>query len=162
VIRRAAALAAILCQVVTACGDEAAPSPAAATVPDPLAAARALLVLHDTLGRQPDERSDESKAREIDRPALAALVADLEDRDPFVSDLYVGFVVGALAQFQDRLVATVSGDHATIIAGRARIALRLDGGRWRFVLDESVPREIKERAAEEKRRYDEARARSGH
>ena len=69
-------------------------------------------------------------------------------------------MVGALARFQDKLVATAGGGRATVIAGRARIALRLAGESWQIVLEESVPQEIKDRAAIEKRRFDEARARA--
>lgn len=144
----------VLVVLALACGEEGQKSPP--DVPDPLIAARELLALHDLLGRQPDERTAESQEQEIDRAALTRLVADLEHREPFISDLYVGFVVGALARFQDRLVATVIGSRATIVAGRARIVLQLDNGKWKFVLEESVPAEIKERATAEKRRYEAA------
>lgn len=142
-----------------ACGEE--PEPESEEVPDPLQSARELLALHDVLGRQPEDRPDEFKAQAIDRQALARLIADLGGRDPFVTDLYVGFVVGALARFQDKLVATAGAGRATVIAGRARIAMRLEGQTWRIVLEESVPQEIKDRAAAEKRRFDEAKARAG-
>lgn len=154
----AGAPVAFLSLLVLACGEDPRPDPA--DVPDPLATARELLALHDVLGRQPEDRPDETRAAAIDRQALARLIADLEGRDPFVTDLYVGFVVGALARFQDKLVATAGGGRATVIAGRARIAMRLAGESWQIVLEESVPQEIKDRAAAEKRRFDEARARA--
>jgi hypothetical protein len=142
------------------CAEE--PDPEAVAVPDPLQTARDLLALHDVLGRQPEERPDRAKQEPVDRRALAALISDLDGRDPFVTDLYVGFVVGALARYQKKLVATASAGRATVVAGRARVAMRLEGERWKVVLEESVPAEIKERAAAEKRRFEEARDRSGN
>lgn len=146
-----------LLAVVTACGQEAAPDPA--QVPDPLKTARELLSLHDVLGKQPEDRPDQSKEQQVDPQALAAVIADLDGRDPFITDLYVGFVVGALSRYQDKLVATASAGRATVVAGRARIAMKLDDRTWKIVLEESVPQEIVERAAAEKRRFDEAKAR---
>jgi len=142
---------------VWGCGDDKKKEPV--EVPDPLETARDLLALHDVLGKRPDERPDEAKAQDVDRQALAALIDDLEGRDPFITDLYVGFVVGALARYQDKLVATANAGRATVVAGRARIAMKLEGEGWKIVLEESVPAEIVERAAAEKRRFDEAKAR---
>jgi len=156
-VRPPAAAGVCLAIVAVLLGCSAEPAPE--QVPDPLVTARELLALHDVLGRAPEDRPDESKEREVDRQALTALIADPGGRDPFVTDLYVGFVVGALARYQDKLVATASAGRATVVAGRARIAMRLEGARWKIVLEESVPDEIKERAAAEKRRYDEAKTR---
>jgi hypothetical protein len=152
----AALLLAICC--CCACGDQSQTEVSA--TPDPLETARELLALHDLKGARPGDRTAEVKDKQVDRAAVAALVADFEGRDPFVTDLYVGFVVGALAQFQDRLIATARTGRATVVAGRARIAMKLDSGKWRIVLEESVPDEIKQRAAAEKQRFDEAQARS--
>lgn len=133
-------------------------------VPDrgvqPLKAVERLLSLHDLNGRQPEERSAESRNREVDRGKLEALVSDLNKHDPFTSNLYVGFIVGALARYQTRLMVTQSGDRAEIMAGKARVVMRRADNEWRFVLDESIPEVIQQRAAEEKRRFESARAMS--
>jgi hypothetical protein len=157
-VRRIAAAQTALFLLALGCGDRGDPPPA--PIPDPLVTARELLALHDLLGRQPEDRSDEIKQGEVDRQTLAALVSDYHGRDPFVTDLYVGFVVGALARYQDTLVATAGSGRATVVAGRARIAMKLEGSKWRVVLEESVPREIKDRAAAEQRRFEEAKARA--
>ena len=138
---------------LSACGDDRPPEPQG---PDPLDAVREILRLHDLEGRQPEERSPQAREREVDRAALSRLVADLDARDPFLSDLYVGFVVGALARHQTRLFVSRMGNRAEVSAGDARIVLVLDGGRWKILLGDSVPDEIERRAAQEKRRYEEA------
>ena len=140
--------------LLSACAKEEAPS-----VPDPREAAEALLRLHGLAGRQPEDRSDEEKDTEVDRDALAALVKDMDAHDPFIADIYTGFVVGALARNQETLTAVVNGERGTIIAGKARVVLALEDGKWRFVLGDSVPPEIVERAREEKQKFEEAKAR---
>ncbi len=137
-------------------GDTAAP-----TGPDPRVAAHDLLALHGLVGRQPEERSEQEREQEIDPQALGRLIADLEEHDPFLADIYVGFVLGVLARHQTRLVVDRLGSRAVIIAGKARIVVVLDAGSWKIVLGESVPDEIKRRALEEQRRFDEAKAASG-
>jgi hypothetical protein len=127
---------------------------------DPAGTASALLSLHDLAGRQPEERPKEILDREVDRAALRALVADLDEHDKFISDIYLGFVVGALARNQRGLFVTTRGDDAAIEAGKATIRLKLVGSSWKIILDASVPDEIKERAAAQKKSYEEARARA--
>jgi len=124
----------------------------------PLATARALLALHDLQGRQPEERTKESVEKEVDREALAGLVEDLEGRDGFITDVYLGFVLGSLARNQTRLSAAREGTRAVIRAGKAAVVLDLAGGRWKVDLEASVPEEIKRRAIEEKKSYEEAKA----
>jgi hypothetical protein len=122
------------------------------------AAAERLLALHGLRGRQPEDLSQAERDAPVDRAAIAALVADADAYDPFTSDLYVGFVVGALAKSQGRWTTALDGDRAVVAAGNARIAFVRRDGAWQATLGASVPDEIKKRAAEEKRRYDAARA----
>lgn len=152
------------------CGDRAeAPAdvPAARAEPAPptpppsdavTAVAERLLEAHHLLGRQPEELTPGEKAAPVDGSALAPLVADPGDHDPFIGDLYVGFVVGALARHQGRWVTSIDGDRATIAAGDVRVALVRRGGAWKIDLAASIPDVIKARAAEEKARFDAAKA----
>ncbi len=126
----------------------------------PLQAVERLLSLHDLNGRQPEERSAKSRNREVDRGRLEALVSDLNNHDSFTSNLYVGFIVGALARYQTRLMVTQKGDHAEVMAGKVRVVMRRSDNKWRFVLSESIPEVIKQRAAEEKKRFESAKAMS--
>ena len=142
--------------LAAACQPETPPPDAVA---DPRETTRALLALHELEGKQPEDRSDDTKRAEVHREALSELIADLDRTDRFIADLYVGFVVGALARHQTRLFVTREGSRAVVSAGKARIVLRLAQGRWRIVLAESVPPEVKRRAVEAKRSYDQARAR---
>jgi hypothetical protein len=124
----------------------------------PRAAAEHLLALHGLLGRKPGELTQEEKDAPVDRAAIAALVTDLGAYDVFTGDLYVGFVVGALAEQQGRWTTATDGARALIAAGGARIVFVRRGGAWKADLAASVPAEIKKRAAEEKRRYEAAKA----
>lgn len=124
--------------------------------PDPTSAVVELLVLHDMLGKQPEERTEQSRKKEVNREKLADLFTDMVGRDRFLTDLYVGFVAGAIARNQKRLSVRTNGDKAEIAAGKATIVMRLADGRWRISLDESVPEEIKKLAAAEKARFDNA------
>jgi hypothetical protein len=128
--------------------------------PDPLDTARGLLGLHGLAGRQPEERPEAQRDAPVLRERLARFVADLDARDPFLTDLYVGFAVGALARHQGRLFVERQGNRAVLSAGDARIVLVLTPSGWQVVLEESVPDEIKRRAAEEHRRFLDARARA--
>ena len=117
-----------------------------------------LLDLHNLAGKLPEERTKESSEAEVDRAKLAALIMDLDEHDPFIADIYVGFVLGVLARHQARLFVTVEGSRAEVTAGRAGVKMRLVDGNWKIVLGESVPREIKERAIVEKKNYEEAKS----
>ena len=125
--------------------------------PDPLEAVRGLLELHGLAGRQPEHRPEAQRETVVPSEQLARFVADLGGRDPFLTELYVGFAVGALARHQQRLFVERQGNRAVISAGDARIALVLTPSGWQVVLEESVPDEIKRRAAEEHRRYLDAK-----
>ncbi len=138
-----------------ACTSSSRPTPSPSGS-DPLATVRDLLRLHDLLGKQPEERSDKTRNTKVKRSALNPLFTDLEDPGPFLSDLYVGFVVGALARNQGRLFVSRQGGRAEVTAGKARIVLKLAGNRFRIVLSESIPEDIKKRAAQEKIRFDKA------
>ena len=133
-----------------ACSDEKASSPGDTVLK--------LLDLHNLAGKLPEERTKESSEAEVDRAKLAALIMDLDEHDPFIADIYVGFVLGVLASHQARLFVTVEGSRAEVAAGRALVKMRLVDGNWKIVLGESVPREIKKRAFVEKRNYEEAKA----
>jgi hypothetical protein len=128
--------------------------------PEPMDALLGLLDLHGVLGRQPEERPEAQRDAPVPRERLARFVADLDARDPFLTDLYLGFAVGALARHQGRLFVERQGSRAVISAGDARIALVLTPSGWQVVLEESVPGEIKRRAAEEHRRFLDAQARA--
>jgi hypothetical protein len=130
------------------------------TGPDPLATVRTLLGVHDLLGKQPEERSDETRHKEVDRKLLEPLFKDLDNGDPFISNLYVGFIVGALARNQGRLYVAKRGVRAEITAGDVRVVLLLDGDKWKIALGESIPQEIVKRAQEEKIKFDEAKKRA--
>ncbi|MCK9462332.1 MAG: hypothetical protein M0R80_22125 [Proteobacteria bacterium] len=124
----------------------------------PRAAAEDLLALHGLLGRQPESFTEEERSAPVDRGAVAQLVSDLGAYDEFTGDLYVGFVVGALATQQGRWTTSMDGDRAVVAAGQARIAFVRRGGAWKVELAASVPEPIRKRAAEEKLRYEAAKA----
>jgi len=94
----------------------------------------------------------------VPRAELRLLFTDLDKLDPFIGDLYVGFVVGALARYQSRLFEVRTGKTASFKAGQAVIVLEQGEGGWRISLDRSVPAPLKERAAAEKIRYENAKA----
>lgn len=121
--------------------------------PDPLETVRGLLDLHGLAGRQPEERPADLREKPVEPAALARFVADLDGRDAFLTDLYAGFVVGTLARHQDRLFLERRGPRTVISAGNARVVLALTGEGWKVVLEESIPDEIRRRAAEEHRRF---------
>lgn len=127
---------------------------------DPSKAIITLLDLHDLAGKQPDQRSPDSRRKEVDRSKLEPLIADLDAHDPFIADVYLGFVLGVLAHNQSRLYVERAGSEATVFAGKATVSMRLVDGRWKVVLGDSVPPEIKERAALEKKSFEEAKARA--
>ena len=137
---------------VTGCagsGEDTAPAP---SPEEPL---RQLLALHGLLGRSLDERPEAFKKAAINRAALEKWVLDYSEEDPFLADLYVGFVVGATAANQHSMETTVHGARAEVKVGRARIVLHLSKGLWRISLGESVPEAVKARAKMEKLRVAE-------
>lgn len=119
---------------------------------DPAATVRELLALHGLLGQSPENRSETQRAQPVAPERLAVLLMDDAAPNPFLANLYVGFVVGALARHQDRLVFNSEGDSVFVQAGDARIVLRLRDGRYRIVLSESIPPIIRERALAQQRR----------
>ncbi len=119
-----------------------------------------ILDLHDLAGKQLEDRSKESRDKEVNREKLSALIADLDQHDPFIADIYLGFVLGVLSSHQTRLFVTTEGTRAEVMAGKAVIGMRLVDGTWRIVLGESVPAEIMERALPEKKTYEDAKARA--
>ena len=121
--------------------------------PDPMTTVRELLRQHDLLGKQPEERSEESKNKEIPTASLAPLFLDLDNTDPFLRELYVGFVVGALARYQGRLFISKHRNRAEIRAGNLTVMMMLDGDRYKIDLKKTIPDAIKERAKKEYRRY---------
>jgi len=127
---------------------------------EPVVAVHKLLALHDLEGKTPRERTEESRDREVERGTLREFIADMDDHDPFIADIYLGFVLGVLSSNQSKLFVEREGARATVHAGRARVAMRLVDGEWKIVLSESVPDEIKERSAVEKKNFDEAKARA--
>ncbi len=135
--------------LLTGCAEKA---PEETTGPDPLATVESLLKLHDVWRKQPEERSSESRQRSVDNDALKELVYELEKEDPFFANLYVGFVVGALARYQTRLGVTIRGDRAEVQAGALQVVMRRVDRSWRVDLDRTIPEEIKARARAEKRR----------
>ena len=128
--------------------------------PNPLATVRELLRLHDLVGKQPEERSDETKKKEVDRSALGTLIDDLDANGRFLSDVYVGFVIGALARNQGRLFVSRKGRSAQVTAGNVKVKLRLKDGIWKIVLSETVPAEIKKRAVLSKTQFEQAKKRN--
>ncbi len=145
--------------LVAACKEGSKPAKEQ-TGPNPLATVRELLRLHDLVGRQPEERSDETKKKEVDRSSLGTLIADLDAEDRFISDVYVGFVIGALARNQGRLFVSRKGETAYVTAGTVKVVLRLQGGIWKIVLSETIPAEIKKQAALSKAQFEQAKKRN--
>lgn len=154
-----------------ACGEGTSPaeqSPAARPSPgaaralarepqaEPLDAVRRLLALYDLAAKGPAERGAAEKNKAVDRNEVLALVADAPAHDPFLVDLYTGFLAGVLSSSRNGLVVTRRGDTAEVAAGRLRVVLRLDGATWKIALAESVPDEIKARALMAKESFERA------
>jgi len=118
----------------------------------PLQTARALLEAHDLLGKLPSQRSPEKAQKEVAEETLRLWIQDVDKFDPFIAKLYVGFVLGALANHQDRLSVEQTGSKATIHAGSLPIRLVKEAGTWRISLAYTIPDEIAKRAEKEKAR----------
>jgi hypothetical protein len=124
----------------------------------PIDTVMTLLELHGLKGRLPQDRPRELVDQPIPRENLLPLFVDLEFLDPFIGDLYTGFVVGALSRHQDRLFETRSDDRATFGAGQAVIHLKRENGIWKILLEASIPEALKDQAQAEKARYENAKA----
>jgi hypothetical protein len=125
--------------------------------PDPMITVHELLRLHDLLGKQPEERSQKTKTKEVPTASLKPLFVNLENSDPFLRQLYVGFVVGALARYQGRLFVSKHGNRAEVSAGKLKVAMKLKDGRYKIDLEKTIPEVIRQRAKIEKTRYQEAK-----
>jgi hypothetical protein len=123
---------------------------------DPIATVHQLLRLHGLLGKQPEERSHKTKNREVSMASLTPLFVNLEKHDPFLRDLYVGFVVGALARYQGKLFISKHGNEAEVRAGNLTVTMKLKDGHYKVDLEKTIPAAIKQRANREKVRYAEA------
>jgi hypothetical protein len=137
------------------CRKETAEKEEVASSVEAMETVKALLELHGLYGRMPDERTDADKKRGVDEQALKVLIADYDTEDPFITNLYVGFVVGALARHQHKLPMTRTGNRAVFHAGKVAVVMAFRDGSWRIVLGPSIPEEIKRRARIEKRRVAE-------
>ncbi len=142
--------------LIAACGE----NDSALASPDPRDVAKTILELHDLLGRQPEDRSEASREKEIPPAELEKLIVDYSSHDRFISDIYVGFTVGVLSRNQTRLFPLKKGKRAELAAGKATVHLDLIDGRWLINLGRTVPSQIKERAALEKKKFDDAKARA--
>ncbi len=127
------------------------------THPDPTSTVDELLRLHGLLGKQPEDRSHQTKSAEIDMASLEPLFVNFKKYDPFLRDLYVGFVVGALARYQGKLFISKHENEANVKAGNLTVRMRLDNDRYKIDLEKTVPAVIKQRAAKEKTRHAKSR-----
>jgi hypothetical protein len=118
--------------------------------PDPLVTVRQILALHGLEGRSPDNRPEAFRNAEVDPEALGRLFFDYHREDPFLANLYVGFIVGALAVNQHTLQVFEQGLKAEIRAGKVRVSMRFSDGAWRVSLADSIPDGVKARAKMEK------------
>jgi hypothetical protein len=125
--------------------------------PDPMATVRELLRLHDLLGKQPEERPHKTKNKEVSTASLEPLFVNLETYDPFLRELYVGFVVGALARYQGRLFISKHENEAAVSAGNLKVRMKLKDHRYKIDLEKTIPDAIRQRANKEKNRYQKAK-----
>lgn len=145
--------------VTAGCGTDRPEQPNRASKPtqaSPRVAVQHLLAAHHLLGKQPHERTREEKKAKLDEQTLSLFFADSQDFEPFIADVYRGFVLGALTRHQNNLFIDTRGPKATVRAGDAAIVMRLEKDRWKVVLKESIPSEIEKRAARERARFEQA------
>ncbi len=116
------------------------------SVSEPLFTVEQILKLHGMHGRSAEQRPQDVRNSPIDREKLASLFIGYEKEDPFLADLYVGFVAGALAASQKNLEVFETGKKAEIKAGRLTVHMYLKNGTWKVSLAETVPNEIKIKA----------------
>jgi hypothetical protein len=114
----------------------------------------ALLELHGLRGIMPEERPREVRDRAVDESALKKLFWDYGSEDPFLTNLYVGFVVGALARNQHALAMTQRGQRATVYAGGLAVHMSYNtrSHKWQIMLDRTIPANVKKRALAEEAR----------
>jgi hypothetical protein len=117
--------------------------------PRPHDTVRDLLELHGLWGKTPEDRDEAERRKPPDALRLAPLFTDIEKEDPFLANLYVGFLAGALARHQDHLVYAAEGDTVEVRAGDVRIVMHRMGDRYRIALNKSIPRLIRQRAEAE-------------
>lgn len=116
-----------------------------------------LLTLHGVQGKLPEDRSAEARRRAVDQAALETLFVDFDEHDPFLANLYVGFVVGVLSRHQQALIMTRKGHRAVLHAGKVGVVMTLVDRQWRIDLGRTVPEVIKKRARAELERVGKAR-----
>lgn len=119
---------------------------------DPLDTVSELLAVHGLAGKDKTTRSRADRETRIDPEVLQRLIVDYRAFDPFLSDLYVGFVAGALARYQGRFVVERDAKHARVSAGRVTLVMVLGHAGWQIHLGRSVPESIKARAKLEQAR----------
>jgi hypothetical protein len=120
--------------------------------PEPLDSVKQILRLHGLEGRSLGNRSEAARHAAVDREKLSLLFLDYTKEDPFLANLYVGFITGVLAGNQHVLQVTQRGSRAKVLAGNLSISMHLKDGAWRVSLAESVPAAVKARAKMEKLR----------
>lgn len=117
--------------------------------PRPQDTVRELLELHGLWGKLPQERDEAERRRPPDALRLAPLFTDLEKETPFLANLYVGFLAGALSRHQDQLIYLAEGDTVEVRAGDVRIFMHRLGDRYRIALGKSIPPLVRQRAEAE-------------
>ena len=122
------------------------------TPPDPRQTVAQILAVHGVSGKDGEARTASEKKKRVDPETLEQLFVDYRDFDPFLAELYVGFVVGALARFQDQLVVEQQSRRARLLAGRVTVVMKLKDTGWQVDLDRSIPQTIKARAKLEQAR----------
>lgn len=120
--------------------------------PKPMDSVKQILRLHGLEGRSLETRSEAVRRAAVDREKLSRLFLDYTKEDPFLANLYVGFIAGALATNQHTLHVTERGPRAKVRAGNLSIFMHLKDGEWRVSLAESIPDAVKARAKMEKLR----------
>ena len=118
----------------------------------PITTIDVLLEFHGMRGRMPEERPREARQKAVDENALKQFFLDFESEDPFLANLYVGFVVGALARHQHALVMTQKGNRVVVHAGDLPVAMTYHKGKWLIILKKTIPQSIRRRAEAEKER----------
>lgn len=119
---------------------------------DPLDTVSELLAVHGLAGKDRATRSRTDRETRVNPEVLQRLIVDYRAHDPFLAELYVGFVVGALARYQGRLVVERDDERAFVSAGRVSLVMLLGNAGWQIHLDRSIPESIKAKAKLEQAR----------